>query len=107
MPYYAYMLKCSDGSYYTSSTSNLALRLAEHQAGIPEKSYTSSRLPVELVWSSEFATHDEAFWAEHQIKGWSRSKKEALIRGDWDGIRRAIQQQKDKRSMQNKKIQAP
>jgi tRNA/rRNA methyltransferase len=46
--------------------------------------YTSSRLPVELVWSQDFTTRDEALAAERQIKGWSRAKKEALIAGDWD-----------------------
>ncbi len=39
-----------------------------------------------LVWNQEFAERDEAFRAERRIKGWSRAKKEALIRGDWDGV---------------------
>jgi predicted GIY-YIG superfamily endonuclease len=38
------------------------------------------------VWSQEFGTHDEAFHSERQIKGWSRAKKEALIRGDLDTV---------------------
>jgi predicted GIY-YIG superfamily endonuclease len=43
-------------------------------------------LPVELVWSQEFVTRDEAKEAEDKIKGWSRAKKESLIRGDFDRI---------------------
>jgi predicted GIY-YIG superfamily endonuclease len=83
--YYVYILRCSDNSYYAGSTSNLERRLEEHRAGFYQ-GYTSARLPVELVWSSEFPTENEAFLIERQIKGWSRAKKEALIRGDWDGL---------------------
>jgi predicted GIY-YIG superfamily endonuclease len=41
-----------------------------------------------LVWSQEFANRAEAIAAERQIKGWSRRKKQALIRNDWKEIRR-------------------
>lgn len=97
MPYYAYMLKCADGSYYTGSTTNLELRLAEHEAGLDPKAYTYSRRPIQLVWFQEFVTHDEAFRAEHQIKGWSRAKKEALIRNDWEEIHRIVKDERERR----------
>ncbi len=88
MSFWAYMLRCGDGSYYIGSTDNLELRLAQHQSGeIP--GYTSTRKPVDLVWSDDFGTRDEAFAFERQIKGWSRTKKEALIRGDWDDLAKA------------------
>jgi predicted GIY-YIG superfamily endonuclease len=38
---------------------------------------------VTLVWCDEFPSRYEALSAERQIKGWSRAKKPALIRGDW------------------------
>ena len=38
---------------------------------------------VRLLFSAEFPTHEDAFRAERQIKGWSRRKKRALIDGDW------------------------
>lgn len=85
MSFVAYMLKCADGTYYVGHSEDLTSRIAAHQAGAIA-GYTSSRLPVELVWSQEFTTRDEALAAERQIKGWSRVKKEALIAGDWDGI---------------------
>lgn len=50
--------------------------------------YTSTRLPVMLAWSQAFASREEALAAERQIKGWSRAKKEALIREDWREIQR-------------------
>ncbi len=48
--------------------------------------FTADKLPVALVWSQEFATRYEALEAERRIKGWSRAKKMALIRGDWGKI---------------------
>lgn len=84
-PFFAYMLRCSDDSYYTGSTDDLEHRIAEHQHG-QGCAWTRTRLPVELVWSQEFASRDEAKEAEHQIKRWSRAKKEALISGDFDRL---------------------
>jgi len=80
-----YILKCADGSYYTGSTNNLSLRLAQHQAG-EGGDYTRRRLPVELVYVQEFPSEHEAFLRERQVKGWSRAKKEALIRGDFEAL---------------------
>ncbi len=85
--FWAYMLRCADGTYYTGHTDELERRVAEHQSGeLP--GYTQSRLPVELVWCADFPTRIEALEAERRIKGWSRIKKEALIRGDWSAIER-------------------
>ncbi len=85
-PFFVYLLKCSDGSYYGGQTDDMAVRMYQHHAG--EIGYTSTRKPVELVWQGEFETRGEAIAFEQQIKGWSRAKKEALIRGDWKAIQR-------------------
>ena len=85
MSFWTYILQCSDRSYYVGHTDDLAARIAGHQSGLV-KGYTQKRRPVTHVWSQEFAERDEAFRAERQIKGWSRAKKEALIRGDWDAV---------------------
>ena len=85
LTYYVYMLRCSDGSYYVGHTNDLEQRLAAHERGAIE-GYTLSRRPVELVFSDQFSTRQEAFHRERQIKGWSRAKKEALIKSDWDGL---------------------
>jgi putative endonuclease len=79
---FVYIVRCRDGSYYVGSTRcDLDRRIAEHNAGT-YGGYTSRRRPVELVWSCEFQQITDAISAERQIKGWSRAKKEALIRGD-------------------------
>ncbi len=83
MPSFVYILKCSDGSYYTGSTGELEHRIAQHKSGLIP-GYTKSRLPVELAWSESFKEMRDAIAAERQIKGWSRAKKEALIKGDFE-----------------------
>jgi len=78
---FTYILKYSDGSYYTGVTNDVQRRFWEHQIGkIP--GYVESRRPVELVWCSDDVDIASAIAAEKQIKGWRRAKKEALIRGD-------------------------
>ena len=78
---WVYILRCSDGSYYTGKTQNLELRMAQHQNGT-YKGYTFKRHPAKLVYVQGFPTYNEAIHAERQIKGWSRAKKEALVAGD-------------------------
>ena len=75
---YMYILKCVDDSYYTGSTVNLELRLAQHQNG-EGANHTRKRLPVVLVYYEEYQKIAEAFYREKQVQGWSRKKKEALI----------------------------
>ena len=86
--YWAYMLLCRDRSYYIGVTSELEIRLAKHALGLDEKAYTFRRRPVKLVHAEVFYTPDEAIHAEKRLKGWSRAKKDALVRGDWDAIRK-------------------
>lgn len=82
-----YILKCSDGSYYTGTTADPDKRVAEHQEGMVP-GYTFDRRPVELVYSEEFPEWSNVVEREFQIKKWSRKKKEAFIREDWDALKR-------------------
>jgi putative endonuclease len=86
MSFWVYILRCSDGSYYTDHTDNLEQRVNQHNAGTFE-GYTATRHPVQLLFSQECSTRIEALEAERQLKGWSRKKKEALMRGDWTSIK--------------------
>ncbi|HEX8553999.1 MAG TPA: GIY-YIG nuclease family protein [Sphingomonas sp.] len=82
MTFWAYLLHCRGGVFYAGHTDNLEGRIAQHMSGaIP--GFTRKYAPATLVWSAEFPTRLEALEAEHRIKGWSRAKKLALIRGDW------------------------
>ena len=85
IPFYTYMLRCSDGSYYVGHTDDLDRRVHNHDTGICG-GYTSRRRPVTLVWAADHQSRTVAFAMERQIKGWSRAKKEALMCGDFDAL---------------------
>ena len=87
MSFWIYILKCSDGSYYTGHTDDLDRRITQHLKGELSTCYTFSRLPLELVFSQEFPTREEALASEQQIKGWSRKKKEALNNSAWEELK--------------------
>ena len=70
-----YILKCSDNSLYVGSTNNLEERIKKHQSGRGAR-YTNVHRPVELIYSEEYSTYQEAFKRERQIKGWLVAKKE-------------------------------
>ena len=73
----AYLLECADGSLYAGATSDVARRLEEHAAGASK--YTRSRLPVRLVWRSEFRSWGAALAEERRIKLLSRAEKIDLV----------------------------
>jgi putative endonuclease len=87
MSAFVYMLRCADGSFYMGSATgeDLTKRIAEHQTGA-YPGYTSTRRPVVLVWSEHFSRITDAIAVERKLKGWSRAKKEALVKCDWSEI---------------------
>ena len=103
MLFYVYILECSDKSYYTGKTPDLDRRLSEHQEGVGSD-YTRRRRPVRCAWSDVFPDDAQAFEVERQIKGWSRAKKEALIKGDFDLIHK-LARSKEKRTREDRTSQ--
>ena len=87
MAAWTYILKCADDSYYTGCTTDLLKRFGQHLDGT-FGGYTSTRRPLEMVWAGEFPDVIAAVAYEQRLKRWSRAKKEALIRGDWDALPR-------------------
>ena len=86
---FVYMLRCADGSYYIGSHrgQDPERRVHEHNQGDDKHAYTFTRRPVELVYSENFDRYEDMVAYERRIKGWSRAKKEALIRGDANALR--------------------
>ena len=83
---FLYILRCADGSYYIGTTRKaLEQRVAEHNEGT-FGGYTATRRPVIFAFSEWFERVDDAIAAERQVKGWSRAKKEALIRGELEKL---------------------
>lgn len=85
-PFYVYILKCNDLSYYTGHSDNLELRISQHQQAYFKNCYTATRLPIQVVFTQEFGTRSEALAAERKLKKWTRSKKELLISGGWTAL---------------------
>ena len=81
---YLYIIECADNSYYTGVSNNIEKRVNEHNLGINKQAYTYLRRPVKLVWYETFTDFNLAFEMETKIKKWSHSKKQALIKGDFD-----------------------
>ena len=88
MRYWVYILECSDRKYYvgTYRGDDPAIRASEHNTGKYPDAWTAKRLPVKLVCSIEFQRIVDAIDFEQRIKRWSRAKKEAVIRGEWDKL---------------------
>jgi putative endonuclease len=81
-----YILLCADGSYYTGITRrSVEERVSEHAQGLMP-GYTFTRRPLQLVFSEHYEQIVDAIAAERRIKGWSRAKKEAYIRGDFSAL---------------------
>ena len=78
-----YILECSDDSYYTGSTIDLPYRYQMHKEG-KGANHTRKHLPVKMIYFESFNKIGQAFKREKQIQGWSRKKKEALIKGNYD-----------------------
>lgn len=76
--YYCYILKCSDGTFYTGWTTDPDRRVREHQAGRAAR-YTSRRLPVRLVYLEELESRSAAQKREYRIKRNGRKYKQRLI----------------------------
>ena len=81
-----YILRCADGSYYTGLTRGDAEAREWEHNNDPIDGYTARRRPVELVFQEIYDRLTDAIARERQIKGWTRAKKEALIRGDYEAL---------------------
>ena len=84
---FVYIVRCVDNALYVGTTDNLDLRIDRHNRG-EACFFTARRGPVTLAFSEPHPTRAKAMERERQIKGWSRVKKEALIAGDLERLRR-------------------
>ena len=78
MSCYCYILKCSDGTFYTGWTTDPERRVTQHNKGIGAK-YTSVRRPVKLVYLETHPNRTEAMKRELAIKKMKRVQKSKLV----------------------------
>lgn len=89
MPYFVYFLRSSDNSLYIGQTKSLEKRVKEHVEKLSSGAkFTKEHESFKLVYKEEFATRAESMRREKQLKGWSRAKKEALINGNLELLKR-------------------
>ena len=69
LPYAVYILKCSNGQYYTGFSGNLSQRLHAHSKG--QVHFTKDKLPIELVHISYFINKQKAYDYERYLKSGS------------------------------------
>jgi len=85
--HFVYVLRCADDSFYIGLSRNLDSRVKEHNDS-RGAAYTSNRRPVRLVYWGASQIRDEAITREQELKRWSRAKKQALIEGDIERLKR-------------------
>ncbi len=78
MGWWVYIVRCSDGTFYTGVSNNLKARIKKHNSGEGAK-YTQSRRPVELVYKEKSLDRSRSLKREIEIKKLKRSEKLELI----------------------------
>jgi len=78
--WYVYVLECADGTLYTGVATDVAARVAAHNAGKGAK-YTRGRRPVALVYQERAGDRGAALSREYAIKRMRAAEKRKLIAG--------------------------
>ena len=73
--WYVYIVRCSDGTLYTGSTTDLKRRIKEHNESKTAAKYTRGRRPVKLVYQEKCTNKSSALKREEGIKKLTREEK--------------------------------
>jgi len=79
MPYYVYIIRCDDGSFYTGYSKNPKSRMKLHLSGKGAR-YLRIHRPERLVHVEEFCTRAEAMKRERGVKSLSHAQKLRLAK---------------------------
>lgn len=79
VPWYVYLVRCSDDTLYCGVCTDLDRRVQEHNESPLGARYTRARRPVTLAWSRKYADRSTACREEARIKRLSRAQKEQLL----------------------------
>jgi putative endonuclease len=77
--WYVYIILCSDGSFYTGSSSSPDVRFSDHKNGKGGR-YTRLHKPIKRLYLEKLSSKSDALKRESQIKGWSRAKKIKILK---------------------------
>jgi putative endonuclease len=78
MTWYVYIIRCSDGTFYTGITTNLDRRTTEHNESAKGAKYTRTRRPVTLYYYEPQPSRSLALRREYQLKQLPAEHKTAL-----------------------------
>ena len=81
MLHYVYILEMLTGHLYVGTTRDLKRRILDHAKGIDHRT-TCLGGYKRLLYTESFPDRLSALRRELQLKGWSRTKKLALVRSD-------------------------
>ena len=81
MPWFVYILRCANQSYYVGHTSNPEARFLRHRNNEGGQ-HTATYPPESILSQEQFDSELAAILRERQLKHWSRAKKESLIADD-------------------------
>lgn len=87
MSFFVYILRNPQNKLYVGQTNNLDERLTQHRGSKAAK-FTRDHQHFKLVYSEKQPSLLDAMRREKQIKGWTRAKKESLIEGDLDLLKK-------------------
>lgn len=87
MPYFVYILRNPKNKLYTGQTRSIEKRLVRHNASQGAR-FVKDNKAFKLVYTEELPTQLAAMRREKQLKGWTRAKKEALIAGNLDLLKK-------------------
>lgn len=85
--FHLYILRNTHNRLYIGHTDNVARRVKDHHGGNGAK-FIKDHGDFELVYSEEVATRANAMRREKQLKGWTQAKKEALVAGNLELLRK-------------------
>ena len=77
--WYAYMLLCDQKTFYTGVTPDVVNRFRQHKNRT--SFFTEKFSDIKLVYCEKYLDKHDAAMREKQIKGWSRTKKQLLLKG--------------------------
>jgi len=81
--YTVYIFRFSDNSLYIGQTNNLEQRIKDHLNKKERSSkFSKEREDFKLVYQESYNSRLDSMRREKQLKGWTRVKKEALIAGN-------------------------
>ena len=83
MNYIVYIIRFLDNSLYIGQTNHLEQRIKDHLNKKDRSSkFSKEHGDFEIVYQENHFSRLESMRREKQLKGWTRAKKEALISGD-------------------------